>query len=73
MTNSKQYKMDHTKITSVRLSPNLRNEGIQCADSLGLSFSDFIRQSLIRNISILKKIEKDSLLNLMARKAENII
>jgi hypothetical protein len=73
MTNSKQYKKDLTKITSVRLSPNLLNEGIQCADSLGLSFSDFIRQSLIRNISVLKKIEKDSLLNLMARKAENII
>jgi hypothetical protein len=43
MANSKQYKKDLTGITSVRLSPNLLNEGIQCADSLGLSFSDFIR------------------------------
>ena len=50
MANSKQYSKDLTKITSVRLSPNLLNEGIQCADSLGLSFSDFMRQSLIENI-----------------------
>ena len=51
MANSKQYSKDLTKITSVRLSPNLLNEGIQCADSLGLSFSDFIRQSLISSIN----------------------
>ena len=50
MANSKQYSKDLTKITSVRLSPNLLNEGIQCADALGLSFSDFMRQSLIENI-----------------------
>jgi len=52
MVSSKQYKKDLTKITSVRLSPNLLNEGIQCADSLGLSFSDFIRQSITRNINL---------------------
>ena len=51
MASSKQYKKDLTKITSVRLSPNLLSEGIQCADSLGLSFSDFIRQSLISSIN----------------------
>jgi predicted DNA binding CopG/RHH family protein len=50
MTYSKQYTKDLTKITSVRLSENLLNEGIQRADSLGLSFSDFIRQSLTENI-----------------------
>ena len=50
MASSKQYSKDLTKITSVRLSPNLLNEGIQCADSLGLSFSDFIRQSLVKNL-----------------------
>jgi len=55
MTNSKQYKKDLTKITSVRLSPNLLNEGIQCADSLGLSFSDFIRQSLVKNLGQIDK------------------
>lgn len=55
MTNSKQYKKDLTRITSVRLSPNLLNEGIQCADSLGLSFSDFIRQSLVNNLGQIAK------------------
>ena len=50
MASSKQYTKDLTKITSVRLSQNLLNEGIQCADSLGLSFSDFLRQSLIKNL-----------------------
>ncbi len=52
MNNQKHYTKDLTKITSVRLSANLLNEGIQCADSLGLSFSDFIRQSLTRNINL---------------------
>ena len=61
MTNSKQYSKDLTKITSVRLSPNLLNEGIQCADSLGLSFSDFIRQSLTENIKQSESVDsKDS-------------
>jgi hypothetical protein len=55
MTNSKQYKKDLTKITSFRLSPNLLNEGIQCADSLGLSFSDFLRQSLVKNLGQITK------------------
>ena len=55
MASSKQYSKDLTKITSVRLSPKLLNEGIQCADSLGLSFSDFIRQSLVRNLAQITK------------------
>ena len=55
MSNSKQYSKDLTKITSVRLSPNLLNEGIQCADSLGLSFADFLRQSLVRNLGQITK------------------
>ena len=55
MTNAKQYKKDLTKITSVRLSPNLLNKGIQCADSLGLSFSDFLRQSLVKNLGQIEK------------------
>jgi hypothetical protein len=51
MTNSKQYKKDLTKITSVRLSANLLDQGIKCADSLDMTFSDFIRQSIIKNVS----------------------
>ena len=57
MASSKQNKKDLTKITSVRLSPNRLNEGIQCADSLGLSFSDFLRQSLVRNLDVITKAD----------------
>jgi hypothetical protein len=51
MTNQKQYTKDLTKITSVRLSPNLLDQGLRCADSLDMTFSDFIRQSIIKNVS----------------------
>ena len=57
MANSKQYSKELTKITSVRLSSKLLNEGIQCADSLGLSFSDFLRQSLVRNLDLITKAD----------------
>ena len=51
MTNQKHYTKDLTKIASVRLSPNLLDQGIKCADSLDMTFSDFIRQSIIKNVS----------------------
>jgi hypothetical protein len=51
MTNQKHYTKDLTKITSVRLSANLLDQGIKCADSLDMTFSDFIRQSIIKNVS----------------------
>ncbi len=51
MTNQKHYTKDLTKIASVRLSANLLDQGLRCADSLDMTFSDFIRQSLIRNLS----------------------
>jgi len=51
MTNHKQYTKDHTKITSVRLSANLLDQGLKCADSLDMTFSDFIRQSIVKNVS----------------------
>ena len=51
MTNQKHYTKDLTKITSVRLSPNLLDQGLRCADSLDMTFSDFIRQSIIKNVS----------------------
>ena len=51
MTNQKQYTKDLTKITSVRLSANLLDQGLKCADSLDMTFSDFIRQSIVRNVS----------------------
>jgi len=51
MTNQKQYTKDLTKIASVRLSANLLDQGLRCADSLDMTFSDFIRQSIVRNVS----------------------
>ena len=51
MTNQKHYTKDLTKITSVRLSANLLDQGLKCADSLEMTFSDFIRQSIIKNVS----------------------
>jgi hypothetical protein len=51
MINQKQYTKDLTKITSVRLSANLLDQGLKCADSLDMTFSDFIRQSIVRNVS----------------------
>jgi hypothetical protein len=51
MTSQKQYTKDLTKITSVRLSANLLDQGLRCADSLDVTFSDFIRQSIVRNVS----------------------
>ena len=51
MTNQKHYTKDLTKITSVRLSANLLDQGLRCADSLDMTFSDFIRQSIIKNVS----------------------
>jgi len=51
MTNQKQYTKDLTKITSVRLSANLLDQGLRCADSRDMTFSDFIRQSIVKNVS----------------------
>jgi hypothetical protein len=51
MNNQKNYTKDLTKITSVRLSANLLDQGLRCADSLDMTFSDFIRQSIVKNVS----------------------
>lgn len=51
MNNQKHYTKDLTKITSVRLSANLLDQGLKCADSLDMTFSDFIRQSIVKNVS----------------------
>ncbi len=50
MRNSKKYTKDLTKITSIRLTENLLCQSIKCADDLGISFSDFVRQSINNNI-----------------------
>lgn len=55
----KRYSKDLTYLTTFRLSPDLRNKAEDCADYLGISFSDFLRQSLIRNIRIAQNIEEE--------------
>jgi hypothetical protein len=55
----KKYSKDLTHLTTVRLSPSLRNDGERCAEYLGISFSDFIRQSLNRNIRVSMSIEEE--------------
>ena len=52
MIEPRHYTKQLTKITSVRLPPNLLADGTKCADNLGISFSDFIRQSLTKNITL---------------------
>jgi TnpA family transposase len=57
---STRYSKDLTHLTTFRLSPRLREEAERCADFLGISFSDFLRQSLTRNIHAYSKIEKEA-------------
>jgi hypothetical protein len=59
MRYQKQYTKDLTHLTTVRLSPKLREEAEHCAEHQGISFSDFLRQSLTRNIHIASKIEEE--------------
>jgi len=55
----KHYKKDLTHLTSIRLSNDLRQQAEYHAEYLGISFSDFVRQSLIRNINISVGIEEE--------------
>lgn len=59
MIEPRHYTKQLTKITSVRLPPNLLADGTECADNLGISFSDFIRQSINRNINVSMGIEDE--------------
>lgn len=55
----KRYPKNLTHLTTCRLSPKLREDAERCADYLGISFSDFLRQSLTRNIHVSSKIEEE--------------
>jgi antitoxin component of RelBE/YafQ-DinJ toxin-antitoxin module len=55
----KSYSKELTHLTTCRLSQNMRHEAKQCADYLGISFSDFLRQSLTRNIHVSMGIEAE--------------
>lgn len=55
----KRYAGDLVKTTSIRIDEDLRNEAEDVANSSGLTFGQFVRQSLRRNIDLHKKIEQE--------------
>lgn len=55
----RRYSKDLTHMTTFRLSDNLRSEAEQCADFQGISFSAFVRQSLLRNIFVSRGVEEE--------------
>lgn len=59
MRYSKQYSKDLTHTTTIRLSPDLRKEAERYADYNGISLSDFVRQSINRNIRVASGIEEE--------------
>lgn len=46
------------KVTSIRLDDDLRNQVETTASMMGMTFSQFTRQALIRNIAVAHDIEK---------------
>lgn len=54
-----KYKKNLDRLTTVRLSEDLRTRAEQCANYMGISFSDFVRQSLTRNIHVAQGIEAE--------------
>jgi antitoxin component of RelBE/YafQ-DinJ toxin-antitoxin module len=55
----RRYPKNLTRLTTFRLSDDLRLKAEECADYLGISFSDFIRQSINRNINVAMGIEAE--------------
>lgn len=54
-----RYQKDLTHLTTLRLSPSLRDEAERYAAFLGISFSAFVRQSITRNINVSRDIESE--------------
>ena len=54
-----RYKKDLSLVTTFRISPALREQADVAAHFSGISFSDFIRQSLSRNIHVSAGIEDE--------------
>lgn len=55
----RRYPKKLTRLTTFRLTDDQRQRAEQCANYLGISFSDFIRQSLNRNIHVSMGIEAE--------------
>lgn len=53
----KKYPKDLKNLTTIRLSDDIREKAGELAEKSGISFSDFVRQSIVRNIQIAEEIE----------------
>ena len=56
---ARRYKKEFSRTTGIRLSESLRDDAEQAATFQGMTFSQFLRQSLRRNIDLSKSIEKE--------------
>lgn len=54
-----RYPKEFDHLTSIRLSQSLREEAEKHARFQGLTFSEFVRQSLNRNIHVARDIEEE--------------
>ena len=55
----RRYHADLVRTTSIRIDEKLREEAEQAATFSGMTFSQFVRQSLNRNISLCRSIEEE--------------
>jgi hypothetical protein len=55
----RRYIADLERTTSIRISKQLREDAERAATFSGMTFSQFVRQSLNRNITLCKSIEEE--------------
>lgn len=58
-TYPRRYKADLVRTTSIRIDQALRDEAEAAASAMGLTFGQFVRQSLKRNIAVCQEVEKE--------------
>jgi len=56
---ARRYKKEFSRTTGIRLSETLRDDAEEAATFQGMTFSQFLRQSLRRNIDLSRSIEKE--------------
>jgi len=54
-----RYAKDLTHRTTLRISSHLREEAERCAEYQGITFSEFLRQAIRRNIYVAKGVEEE--------------
>lgn len=58
-TYPRRYAADLVRTTSIRIAEGLREEAEEAAAFSGMTFGQFVRQSLRRNINAYRDIEKE--------------